>query len=98
MLQSRGWRVFFFPNRICCDGSGRGSPNPGTSYRQRLFVEHDLGGSSGAAVDAARRVGYPWTEQMSRKMLRNVEKRGVHAVGNAPSEDRKCWQRVELGI
>ena len=27
----------------------------GISYRQRLFVEHDLGGSSGSAVDAARR-------------------------------------------
>src|SRR5208283_5986547 len=44
-------------------------------YRQRLFVEHDLDGSLGSAVDAARRAGHPWTEQMSRKMLRNVEKR-----------------------
>ena len=44
------------------------------SYRQRLFVEHDLGKSSGSAVDAARRAGYPWTEQIARKMLRNVEK------------------------
>ena len=35
---------------------------------------------------------------MSRKMSRNVEKRGVHAAGNAPSEDRKCWQGVELCI
>src|SRR5271165_7175707 len=42
--------------------------------------------------------GHPWTEQMSRKMLRYVEKRGVHAARNGPSEDRKCWQRVELGI
>jgi len=31
-------------------------------------------------------------------MPRNVEKRGVHAAGNAPSEDRKCWQGVELCI
>ena len=68
------------------------------SYRQRLFVEHDLGESSGSAVDAVRRAGYPWPEQMARKMLRNVEKRGVHAARNAPSEDRKCWQRIELGI
>jgi len=29
-----------------------------------------------------RRAGYPWTEQMSRKMLRNVEKRGIHAARN----------------
>ncbi len=35
---------------------------------------------SGSAVDAARRAGYPWPEQMSRKMLRNVEKRGVQAA------------------
>jgi len=68
------------------------------SYRQRLFVEHYPGKSSGAAVAAARRAGYPWTEQMARKMLRNVEKRGVQAARNGPSEDSKCWQRIELGI
>ena len=68
------------------------------SYRQRLFVEYDLGGSSGSAALAAHRAGYPWPEQMARKMLRNVEKRGVQAARNAPSEDRKCWQRIELGI
>jgi len=28
------------------------------NYRQSLFVEHDLGESSGSAVDAARRAGY----------------------------------------
>ena len=32
------------------------------------------------------------------EMLRNVEKCGVQAARNGPSEDRKCWQRVELGI
>src|SRR5271157_1488796 len=47
---------------------------------------------------AARRAGYPWTEQMDRKMLRNVEIRGVHAAENGPSSDRKYWQRLELGI
>ncbi len=35
---------------------------------------------------------------MARKMLRNVEIRGFHAAGNGPSSDRKCWQRLELGI
>jgi len=55
-------------------------------YRWRLFVEHDLGGSSGSAVDAARRAGYPYSEQMNRKMLRNAEKRGVHTARNGPSE------------
>ena len=33
----------------------------------------------------SRRVGYPWPEQMDRKMLRNVEKRGVHTARNGPS-------------
>ncbi len=56
-----------------------------SSYWQRLFVEHDLGESSGSAADAARRTGYPWTGQMTRKMLRNVEKRGVQAARNGPS-------------
>src|SRR5208337_684795 len=53
-------------------------------HRQRLFVEHDLGESSGSTVDVARRAGYPWPEQMARKMLRNVEKRGVHTARNGP--------------
>src|SRR5271166_3070200 len=52
----------------------------------------------GREVLAARGVGYPWPEQMARKMLRNVEKRGVHAARNGPSEDGKCWQRTDLGI
>ena len=55
------------------------------AYWQRLFVEHDLGESSGSAADAARRAGYPWTGQMTRKMLRNVEKRGVQSAVNGPS-------------
>ena len=44
------------------------------------------------------RAEYPWPEQMDRKMLRFVEKRGVQASRNGPSEDSKCWQRIELGI
>jgi hypothetical protein len=73
------------------------NPQPETGIGA-FFVRHYLGGSSGSAIDAARRAGSPWPEQMARKMLRNVEKRGVHAAGNAPSEDRKCWQGVELCI
>ena len=30
--------------------------------------------------------------------LEKSEKRGVQAAGNAPSEDRKCWQLLELSI
>ncbi len=37
-----------------------------------------------------RAPGYPWPEQMARKMLRNVEKRGVQAARNGPSEHRKA--------
>ena len=49
-------------------------------------------------VDAARRAGSPWPEQMDRKMLRFVEKTRNSHRQNAPSVDRKCWQRLELGI
>src|SRR5208337_1031081 len=42
------------------------------SAERRLFVDHYLGGSLGSAVEAARRAGYPWTEQMSRKLSRKV--------------------------
>ena len=61
-------------------GGGEAAMSPCYPTRQRLFVEQYLGGSSGSAVDAARRAGCPWTEQMIRKMLRNVEKRGVQAA------------------
>ena len=30
--------------------------------------------------------------------LEKSEKRGVQAARNGPSEDGKCWQRIELGI
>ena len=30
--------------------------------------------------------------------LEMSRKRGVHAARNRPSEDGKCWQRIELGI
>ena len=60
-------RVFFPLGSVAVVRVGSGGPAR-TSYRQRLFVERDLGGSSGAAVDAARRAGYPCSEQMIRKM------------------------------
>ena len=61
-------------------------------------VEDDRGEPPGSTALAARRARYPRPEQMARKMLRIVEIRGVHAAGNGPSSDRKCWQRLELGI
>ena len=64
------------------------------SYWQRLFVEYDLGESSGSTVDVVRRAGHPWLEQMARKMLRNVEKRGIQAARNGPDSlaTRHCLQ------
>ena len=54
-----------------------------------------------ASVSRPRRAGCPWSEQMDRKMLRNVEKRGVHAARNAPSEDTQTpadpWPLVLFG-
>ncbi len=70
------------------------------SAEGRLFVDHYLGGSLGSAVEAARRAGYPWTEQMSRKMSRNVEKRGVHAAPALREEalPRPRAQRMCRGV
>src|SRR5271166_5295873 len=51
-------------------------------------VEHDRGESSGSAALAARRAGNPSPEQMARKMLRNVEKRGVQAAFKVTKAER----------
>ena len=79
------------------EDGGAGDPAP-TSYRQRLFVEHYLGGSSGSAIDAVRELGIHGLRAGAATGLEKSEKRGIQAARNGPSEDRKCWQRVELGI
>jgi len=53
------------------------------NYRQRLFVEHYLGESSGSAVDAARRAGYRWPETLGPRL---VKKSGVRAAIDARVE------------
>ena len=73
------------------------------SYRQRLFVEYYLGESSRPAVDACAELGtapLPGRGQHAGAAtgIEKSEKRGVQAARNAPSEDRKCWQLLELGI
>ena len=50
------------------------------NYRQRLFVEHYLGESSGSAVDAARRARYRWPETLGPRL---VKKSGVRAAIDA---------------
>ena len=45
-----------------------------------------------------RRAGYPWTEQMSRKLSRKVRETRSSNSRHAPSEDRKWWQHIELDI
>jgi hypothetical protein len=64
--------------------------NVGAEAVDPLFVEHDLGESSGSAVDVARRAGYPWPEQMARKMLRNVE---ISAPKDSLVLDKTRYQR-----
>jgi hypothetical protein len=54
--------------------------------------------SSGSAVDAARRAGYPWPELMGRKKSRKVRETRSSNSRHGPSERRKGWQRIELGI
>src|SRR5271157_4139417 len=57
---------------------------------------HYRGEPSGAAVAAARRAGSPWPEQMDRKMLRFVEKRGVRTDKTKRLQrGQKCCQRLD---
>ena len=61
-------------------------------------VEHDRGESSGSAALAARRAGYPWTEQMSRKLSRKVRETRSSNNQKRSEGDRKWGQHIELGI
>ena len=45
----------------------------------------------------SRRAGYPYPEQMDRKMLRNVEKRGVHTARNSSSSP-SCVAKAEMSM
>jgi hypothetical protein len=53
------------------------------TYRQRLFVESYLGGSSKSPVDAARRAGYRWPEKLGPRL---VKKSGIQAAIDAGVE------------
>jgi hypothetical protein len=68
------------------------------SYRQRLFVEHYLGKSSGSAVLPRAELGINGLKARAATGLEKSEKRGVQAARNGPSADGKCLQRVERGI
>ena len=48
------------------------------------------------AADVATALGADKVGQITG--LEKSEKRGVQAARNGPSEDNKCWQRIELGI
>src|SRR5208337_5679544 len=56
---------------------------------------YDLGEPSGAAVAAARRAVSPWPEQIDRKMLRFVEKRGVPTDKTPPARTEVLSARGE---
>ena len=61
-------------------------------------AEHDRGESSGPPPLPRAELGIHGLESWPGKSPEKSEKRGVHAARNAPSEDRKCWERLELGI
>src|SRR5271157_5713449 len=46
----------------------------------------------------SRRVGHPWTEQMSRKKSRKVRETPSLCSRKRPERGQKCRQRLELGI
>ena len=64
---------------ITTAGRFRSSPRI-TEFKQPETVRARTG-----SVDGALSCVYLWPEQMARKMLRNVEIRGVHAARNGPS-------------
>ena len=74
------------------------SPSPSELKRGPSKVEHDLGGSSGPPSMSRAELGIHGLKTGGATCLEKSEKRGVQAASNAPSEDRKCCQRVELGI
>src|SRR5271157_539452 len=97
------WRVTWRPPVGRAAGSET-LPEP-ASPRSGLVQARETRSSSsqkrperGREVLAARCAGYPWPEQMNRKMSGNVWKTRSSNRQDAPSEARKCWQRVELGI
>ena len=55
--------------RAAVAGPGGRETTARTIYRQRLFVEHDLGESSGSTVDVALRDGYPWPEKLGPQLV-----------------------------
>src|SRR5271157_6426757 len=96
------------PERRCVTwrpmvGRTAGSGGPArASYRQRLFVEHDLVESTGSAVDAARRAGYstphPAGGQHATKCYVQVSRyRGGNALPAArPKPQRHSPSAVRL--
>src|SRR5208337_338505 len=66
------------------------------SYRQRLFVEHDLGEPSGSAVDAARRAGYSTPHPAGVNMRRNATFK-AHFRAFYPHPANKSALRAESG-
>ena len=71
------------------EGDTRACLDPESLRRRSQGANGEL---SGSAVDAARRAGYPWTEQMSRKLSRKVretrssssQKRSERALPSSP--------------
>ena len=53
------------------------------NYRQRMFVDHYLGESSGSAVLAARRAGYLSPEKIGPRLLKHPEIRAAIDAGAA---------------
>ena len=55
-----------------------------TGSRQRLFVEHYLGESSGSAVDAVRRAGYQWPEKLGPRLVEISRENGSSGSQQCP--------------
>src|SRR5271157_4334383 len=70
--------------------------NPHDHFRLTLHAPRSLG----FAVDAARRAGYPWTEQMSRKLSRKVRETPSSSSQKRPERSAErpptLWHQRQL--
>ena len=72
--------------------AARNGPSADGKCWQRVMGE--LRSQKTPVQEATARTSFP----MNSRVLFGSEKRGVQVARNGPSEDSKCWQRIDLGI
>src|SRR5271157_2543874 len=82
---------------------GNRSPQPSVA-KPGISTADRLGSRQGSSRAGWRELLRAWVDERVRSLSHREavsfksEKRGVQVARNGPSENGKCWQRVELGI